>query len=165
MTDTSREAVERPAYLIRKGGYYYGPDSRGYTTSAIQAGRYTLEEAQSISHPNGCEGPRDGMSFIHEDGVSDHDWVAYRALLTRAETAEARLAEVVEGITEIERLYYTEGRDASWRATHMNGVARDTIDRINAFRKCTGYSPDLAAGGDDCASCGRPYADHKSGGG
>ena len=76
------EQVERPAYLIRKYGGYYRPNSQGYTSSAILAGRYTLAEAESITHPNGLKGPRDGMTYIHEDEVMDEDWQAFRAALT-----------------------------------------------------------------------------------
>ncbi|WP_370309233.1 hypothetical protein [Sphingobium abikonense] len=50
-------------YLIRKGGYYYRPNAQGYTTDQAQAGRYSLEEAIRHSHPNGHDGPRDGMSY------------------------------------------------------------------------------------------------------
>lgn len=94
--DTSAEAV----YLIRKNGAWYRPNSEGYTISSILAGRYTLEEAESITHPNGLTGPRDGMTFVHEDNVPDDDLKAYRTLAAdnarlRAELAEAR---------EIERL-------------------------------------------------------------
>jgi hypothetical protein len=53
-------------FLIRKNGYFYRPDSAGYTTSKADAGRYTLEEAHKITHPNGQNGPRDGMSYVAE---------------------------------------------------------------------------------------------------
>ena len=53
-------------FLIRKNGYFYRPDSAGYTTSKADAGRYTMEEAHKITHPNGQNGPRDGMSYIAE---------------------------------------------------------------------------------------------------
>ena len=50
-------------YLIRKGGYYYRPNAQGYTNCIDQAGRFTLEDAISYSHPNGPDGPRDGISY------------------------------------------------------------------------------------------------------
>lgn len=50
-------------YLIIKNGMYYRPNARGYTCSVADAGRYTLEEAISHSHPNGPDGPRDGISY------------------------------------------------------------------------------------------------------
>ena len=89
MTDTSGDAVERAIYLVRKRGSYYRPNEQGYTTSVILAGRYTLSDAQKITYPNGPDGPRDAMTFVHEDDVSDDDFAAYRALLARAEAAEA----------------------------------------------------------------------------
>ena len=52
-------------YLIRKGGWFYRPNSEGYTGSPIEAGRYTLEQAIDLTHPNGPEGPRDGLRYYH----------------------------------------------------------------------------------------------------
>lgn len=57
------EAVP-PLYLIRKGGAFYRPNSQGYTRSIAEAGRYSLAEAEAITHPNGPNGPRDGMDYI-----------------------------------------------------------------------------------------------------
>lgn len=51
-------------YVIRKNGYYYRPDSSGYTKKLAEAGRYTLEEAMAITYPNGPDGPRDGMRYV-----------------------------------------------------------------------------------------------------
>jgi hypothetical protein len=56
-------------YLIQKHGGYYRPNSAGYTTSWHEAGRYTEAEAIAESHPNGPDGPRDGMTYVHEDEV------------------------------------------------------------------------------------------------
>jgi hypothetical protein len=76
---------EERAYLIRKGGAWYRPDSAGYTTNAHEAGLYTLEEAEKITHPNGPNGPRDAMSYHHRDTVpalalraADHPAVVVR---------------------------------------------------------------------------------------
>ena len=60
---------EPAVYLIRKYGGYYRPNCQGYTRIKEEAGRYTLAEAISESHPNGPDGPRDGMTYIHEDDV------------------------------------------------------------------------------------------------
>ena len=54
-------------YLICKYGGYYRPNAQGYTAHKAEAGRYTLTEAIAHSHPNGLDGPRDGMTYIHED--------------------------------------------------------------------------------------------------
>ena len=61
-------------YIIRKQGCYYRPNERGYTTSAIQAGRYTRDELLGI----------------------DEDWTDYSALLAdrRDPAALAALPEV-----------------------------------------------------------------------
>ena len=95
--DRNQEDEDRPVYLIRKRGLYYRPNSQGYTNSVIQAGRYTLEEAKQITHPNGLYGPRDGMTYLHEDEkTGDEDWVAYRVLLDRVQRLEEALAPIVE---------------------------------------------------------------------
>lgn len=63
VTQADEEAGEDARYLIRKGGYYYRPNAQGYTTGKAEAGRYTLEEAIKHSHPNGPDGPRDGITY------------------------------------------------------------------------------------------------------
>ena len=61
---------EDPAvYLICKYGGYYRPNCQGYTRFKEEAGRYTLAKAIRESYPNGPDGPRDGMTYIHEDDV------------------------------------------------------------------------------------------------
>ena len=67
--DALREAAaisefEDDKYLILKRGMYYRPDRNGYTSSPSEAGRYTLAQAVFLTHPNGLDGPRDGMSFV-----------------------------------------------------------------------------------------------------
>lgn len=51
-------------YLICKHGGYYRPNAQGYTNNVADAGRYTLAEAIRHTHPNGTDGPRDGMTYI-----------------------------------------------------------------------------------------------------
>jgi hypothetical protein len=68
--------MKRRGYLIRKGGAYYRPGARGYTVDVAQAGRFTLEEAERYSHPNGPIGPRDGITYRHES--EDPAFVATR---------------------------------------------------------------------------------------
>ena len=60
VTDTPEE----PAYLICKYGGYYRPNRQGYTMHIHDAGRYSLKEAIRETHPNGPDGPRDGMKYI-----------------------------------------------------------------------------------------------------
>lgn len=73
-------------YLITKRGSYYRPNAQGYTASAIIAGRYSFDDAHSHSHPNGINGPRDGMGFIHEDSLTDEDWIAHKAAIERLQS-------------------------------------------------------------------------------
>lgn len=58
-------------YLIKKRGYWYRPNAQGYTGSKSDAGRFTLDEAERLTHPNGPDGPRDGLSYVHEDEYSE----------------------------------------------------------------------------------------------
>lgn len=77
------------AYLILKRGLYYRPQSQGYTGIKDNAGRYTLSEAKAITHPNGSTGPRDGMSFIHEDAAADYSDECFYDLKERHMAAKA----------------------------------------------------------------------------
>lgn len=45
---------ELEVYVLRKRGYFYRPNSRGYTASVHEAGRYTAAEAQA--HVNSASG-------------------------------------------------------------------------------------------------------------
>lgn len=49
--------------VIKKRGMYYRPNRQGYTSNISEAGRFTLEEAERETHPNGSDGPRDGMDY------------------------------------------------------------------------------------------------------
>lgn len=63
-TDCQQAVTDKgELYLIRKGGAYYRPKAQGYTNHIEAAGRFTLEEAISYSHPNGPDGPRDGITY------------------------------------------------------------------------------------------------------
>ena len=67
--DVSSEAISPPdareegLFVICKYGGYYRPNATGYTNNIAEAGRYTLAEAISHSHPNGPDGPRDGITY------------------------------------------------------------------------------------------------------
>ena len=87
-------------FLIKKQGYWYRPDECGYTSSAIQAGRYTYDDAVKITHPNGPDGPRDGMSFISEDIVPCEDWQAFRALTAKLAQVEAERDALASQLAE-----------------------------------------------------------------
>jgi len=51
-------------YLICKRGVFYRPDCQGYTSHKSQAGLFSLAEAIRTTHPNGLDGPRDGMTYV-----------------------------------------------------------------------------------------------------
>jgi len=54
-------------WLIHKAGRgWYRPNAEGYTNDTEQAGRYSHADARSHSHPNGWDGPRDGITIKHE---------------------------------------------------------------------------------------------------
>jgi hypothetical protein len=109
MTDKSKEA----RFFIRKQGYFYRPNSKGYTSSAICAGLYTKEEAIRITHPNGPDGPRDGMSYIAEHIWHDEDWQKYRALLSERDALRAQLqAARDEALEEAAKIVVDEGKEA-----------------------------------------------------
>jgi hypothetical protein len=81
-------------YFIKKRGFYYRPNNCGYTDRPILAGLYTLRDAIATTHPNGEDGPRDGMTYLHESQCGDDDYVQFKALKNRADIAEARTAEL-----------------------------------------------------------------------
>lgn len=81
-------------YLIIKRGLYYRPNSQGYTGLKDEAGRYPMDRAESITHPNGLDGPRDGMSFIHEDDAPDY--APQCCTYVKADHLQKKLAEMQE---------------------------------------------------------------------
>lgn len=95
-TDTSREA----RFFILKNGVYSRPNSRGYTTRPISAGLYTQEEAEEITHPNGPDGPRDGMFYIAEHLCTDESWQAHRAIKAERDTLRTQLAAARDAALE-----------------------------------------------------------------
>jgi hypothetical protein len=63
-------AHEVANFLIHKAGRgWYCPNAQGYTLSANEAGRFTEAEAIRYTHPNGPDGPRDGLTYKHESDV------------------------------------------------------------------------------------------------
>jgi len=82
----SDDLVERSYLIFKAGRGWYRPDSQGYTAFKFDAGRYSKDEAIKITHPNGLDGPRDGMLYRHESEVWDYP-------SDRIEELEAKLAE------------------------------------------------------------------------
>lgn len=118
------DLLERP-YLIRKNGFWYRPNCSGYTDSVISAGRYSLEEAERYTHPNGKDGPRDGMDFVHEDKIVDPDWKAFAAQADRIEALQADVARLRDALTRL--------RDCDWvislpdRMDAVRNIARQAL--------------------------------------
>ena len=100
-------------YLIHKAGRgWYRPDSCGYTLTESDAGRYSLEDAISITHPNGADGPRDGMTYrlaseISKGASCEDDLRIHELTLERDQLLTARdnlSTELGKAGAEIERL-------------------------------------------------------------
>ena len=113
MTDQIKSGGGEAIYVICKYGGYYRPNAAGYTNDVTQAGRYTQAEAISHSHPNGPDGPRDGITYhlapevrtpakAGEDGVhsdsADYRHTFYGILNAQdEEAAQAHLAQFAIG--------------------------------------------------------------------
>lgn len=50
-------------------GVRYCHEAKGYTLDADKAGRFSRKDAIAHSHPNGLDGPRDGITYKHESEV------------------------------------------------------------------------------------------------
>lgn len=117
MTDTSPENLAR-GYLICKHGLYYAPNSQGYTGIRDLAGRYTLEEARRSSHPNGSDGTRDGMDYLHESEAPEFspkcfDDLKVKHLLKQRDALAARLAEYDDRLTDVMPLDFKDWHENS----------------------------------------------------
>lgn len=142
MTDLTDDQVKAlldgatPRFLIRKHGGYYRPNCQGYTSSAILAGRYTEAKAISETHPNGPNGPRDGMTYTSEDAITDEDFAAYIALREqRDDLARALLDARVERDRLAAELAAANAREAGLRAALGDMV--DLFSADNVLRKGT----------------------------
>lgn len=67
LANETRGSLPETGWMIWKDMRgWYRPDAAGYTYDPSQAGRYSYADALAHSHPNGINGPRDGMSIKHE---------------------------------------------------------------------------------------------------
>lgn len=109
-------------YLIRKDGYYYRPNCQGYTTDVNEAGRYSLEDAIRYTHPNGKNGPRDGLSYVPEPAAQKCDSFGYEVLtlsglisqLERVRTMYPQLADKPVWLTNMPPLYWPVLEAFAW---------------------------------------------------
>jgi len=117
---TNKNEAPEDGYLIRKSGVFYRPDSCGYTRAKAEAGRYSLKDAIDITHPNGPDGPRDNMRYIHESEVLD----------PRADLSDAK----DKRIEELEALAHKLASDPDYTAAYVAGVAdqKATIAELEA---------------------------------
>jgi hypothetical protein len=129
MTDVIVTQAPR-SYLIRKGAYWYRPNSQGYTVCVAEAGRYTLAEAENITHPNGPNGPRDGMDFIHENDVPmPHRQSAQADALAVIEEAMGAL----DGLLSVTANASPRADDQVRRWVIASLTARTTLTTLQAF--------------------------------
>ena len=98
-TDHTPTVSKEARYFIRKGGAYYRPNAEGYTRDTAEAGRFTLDEAIAHSHPNGPDGPRDGIDYIEAH------------LRTPATDTKAMRQRVVEECAAFVRAWNGDTRD------------------------------------------------------
>ena len=66
MTTDATQVDSRLEFVVRKGGYFYRPKAEGYTQNIDEAGLFTELDAWRHSHPNGKDGPRDGLTYHHK---------------------------------------------------------------------------------------------------
>ena len=89
------DTVKREYLIFKAGRGWYRPSNKGYTAFKFDAGRYSEAEAKSTTHPNGWDGPRDGMIYKHESEV--HDYPS-----DRIEELEAKLASALDALRSAE---------------------------------------------------------------
>jgi hypothetical protein len=58
--------MERVWLIFKAGRGWYRPKQAGYTKNPADAARYTWDQAWQLSHPNGPDGSRDGMTIYRE---------------------------------------------------------------------------------------------------
>lgn len=109
-------------YLIIKRGLYYRPNSGGYTGLKDEAGRYSLYDAEDISHPNGEYGPRDGMSYMHENDAPDY---APQCCI------EVKCGHMMQRIAEMQE------RDRQWQAEAKSLMEKgiETAFRVKSLKE------------------------------
>ncbi|KFB11082.1 hypothetical protein [Nitratireductor basaltis] len=124
-------------YLIRKGGYYYRPNSLGYTTKKSEAGRYTKEEAEREASVEPWR-----MQAIHQDVVPDDPLPHGYRILAPGELD----AETLEKAAQVADQYSTnplvaaKGWDDEQRDYHETGQLDASLAIATAIRSLKGGS-------------------------
>lgn len=121
---------EAREYLIRKGGYYYRPNSHGYTTRKVEAGRYTKAEADAEAAVEPWH-----MSAIHQDEIPDEPEIIDRD--KRIEALEREVKELRVGIAKLddERTDEAAARIAAEAREARLSEARRLVDGIDEERR------------------------------
>jgi len=65
---------------------------------------------------------------LHDPDCNCDSAEALQIVSGRIKALQSQLAKARDALTLIEKLYYIEGKDAKWRASRMNGVAREAQD-------------------------------------
>lgn len=124
------DLVKREFLIFKSGRGWYRENSQGYAFFKFDAGRFTEQEAISITHPNGLTGPRDGMYYRHESDVRDYP-------SDRIEALEAQLAKLVsDAQTQLDAVeaYFHKQTDANAEASLIaDAKLRRTIAEITCM--------------------------------
>lgn len=83
-------------YVVRKNGMFYRPDSRGYTTSIHEAGRYNEVEATWEAMADGVTKHEIEEFLMSEVTVDDFKTELHDLLSAREITAEEASAKIVK---------------------------------------------------------------------
>jgi hypothetical protein len=130
-TKIEKESVKRAdGWLIHKQGRgWYRPNAQGYTAHPHEAGRYSYADAMAYSHPNGLDGPRDGITIKHESDLPqpkpDLRDEEIRTLRAALDAAEARLSECQKVVAE----YYAKINAAEAEKRAAVAAAYEVIEK------------------------------------
>jgi len=120
------------AWYVKKGGYYYRPKAQGYTPHIWEAGRFTYEEAYSHSHPNGPDGPRDGITM----GKTSNVHIGLGGWLERVQVHEPGEAQTPPSTLE-EWFYVSDANVIIAFFRNMDDAFTFKLDYINGkLNKC-----------------------------
>lgn len=131
---TKIEAPERGWLIHKSGRGWYRPDAKGYTMNQDEAGRYSHKDALAYSHPNGTDGPRDGLTIKHESELPPSPADLHQQALdaAREEGRRAGLEEAAQAVDDAGWYCippYEETGDLSEQIDHSLAAIRALIDK------------------------------------
>jgi hypothetical protein len=129
-TDTGRDAVERYDVIERHLSTGLGAEMEEneygewvkYDDYAALLAVKEKAEAEASEALNQLDSARHSEECLKKR--CEELWAEDAAL-------RGKLQEAGQALTEIERLYYTEGKDASWRAVQMRAIANATLATLD----------------------------------